>query len=209
MEEEKVSVSYDGEKVRLCEDGKYRWTFAMNMLTNPTIFFTVCKIFGILGLIAYVLLNFGLARDGKWDVILEDLKYWGIAVLVFLAIAGLAYIIVAKMYGWRYIVNFTMDEHGILHEQIPSQAKNAKKIGMALGGAGALTGNIGRVGQGMMVASNTSRESDFSKVKRVKAFPRRRTIKVDQPFSHNQVYTTAEDFDFVLNFIKSRCKKAR
>lgn len=209
MEEEKVSVKYDGEQVRLCEDGKYRWTYSVNMLKNPTIFLTVCKIFAIIGAVAFVLLNFVPAKDGEWGKILAELKYWGIAVLVFLAIAGLSYLIVAKMYNWRYIVNFTMDESGLLHDQIPAQKKNAKKIGILLGGAGALTGNIGRVGQGMMVASHTSLASDFSKVKRIKAFPRRATIKLHEPFAHNQVFTTKEDFDFVLNFIKTRCPKAR
>ena len=28
---------YQGERVRLCKDGKYRWKYEMNMITNPTI----------------------------------------------------------------------------------------------------------------------------------------------------------------------------
>ena len=36
--------SYQGKEVRLCSDGKYRWVYEMNMLKNPTIFFTVLKV---------------------------------------------------------------------------------------------------------------------------------------------------------------------
>ena len=36
---------YQGSEVRLCNDGKYRWVYEMNMITNPTIFLTVYKIF--------------------------------------------------------------------------------------------------------------------------------------------------------------------
>ena len=38
------SKSYQGKEVRLCSDGKYRWVYEMNMLKNPTIFFTVLKV---------------------------------------------------------------------------------------------------------------------------------------------------------------------
>ena len=36
---------YRGREVQLCTDGKYRWVYEMNMLTNPVIFLTVFKIF--------------------------------------------------------------------------------------------------------------------------------------------------------------------
>lgn len=202
-------INYDGKEVKLCEDGKYHWTYPMNMYKNPTIFLTVCKIFGILGGIAFVLLSFSYIRDGEWKQLLNDLKYWGIAVAVFLVIALVAYLIVAGMYGGRYIVRFTMDETGIDHEQIPSQKKNARIIGGALAGGGILGGSPGRVGQGMMVASHTSLSSDFSKVRKIKAFRGRSTIKVNAPFSKNQVYTTREDFDFVLDYIRQHCPRAK
>lgn len=203
------SPDYDGIQVRLCTDGKYHWTYPMNMLKNPSIYFTVCKIFGILGGIAFLTIYSRSILHGDFSPILEDLKFWGIAILVFLAISAVSYLIVASMYGYRYIVRFTMDEKGLLHDQHSTQKKNAKKIGGALAGAGILTGHPGRVGQGMMVASHTSLSSDFSKVRSIKSFPGWNTIKVNEPFAHNQVYTTKEDFDFVLNFIKDHCPKAR
>ena len=38
------SKTYQGKEVRLCSDGKYRWVYEMNLLKNPTIFFTVLKV---------------------------------------------------------------------------------------------------------------------------------------------------------------------
>lgn len=203
------SVNYTGKEVKLCTDGKYRWTYPMNMYKNPTIFFTVCKIFGILGAAMFVLLNIGSALNGDFDLIAGTLKYWGIAIVVFLVIALISYLIVAAMYSGRYIVNFTMDEEGLLHEQIPAQKKNARIIGGAVAAGGVLSGNVGRVGQGAAVAVHTSLSSDFAKVKRIKAYRGRSTILVNQPFAKNQVYTTREDFDFVLGFIRDHCPKAK
>ena len=203
------SPRYAGKEVRLCTDGKYRWTYPMNMLKNPSIYITVCKIFGGIALVAFIAMYIGPATRGEFADILSDLKWWGVAVLVFLAISALAYIIVAAQYGWKYIVQFTMDENGILHEQIEAQKKHAKNIGGALAGAGVLTGSPGRVGQGMLVASHTSLSSDFSKVRSVKPKRRWNTIKVNEPFAKNQVYTTKEDFDFVLDYILSHCPKVK
>lgn len=202
-------TNYSGRNVRLCTDGKYRWTYPMNMLTNPSIYITVCKIFGVLGVIAFVTSYIGPVFRGEFSVIVDDLKWWGVAVLVFLAISALAYLIVAAQYGWKYIVMFTMDEKGILHEQVPSQKKIARRMGKAVGGAGFLTGSPGRAGQGLLIAGHTSLSSDFSKVRSVKAQRRWHTIKVNEPFAKNQIYTSAEDFDFVLDFIIHHCPKVK
>lgn len=207
--EQLESPRYRGQNVRLCTDGKYRWTYPMNMVTNPFVYLTVCKIFGSLAAIGFVIGYIGPIMRGDFAKVLGDLKWWGVAILVFLAISAVAYLMVASQYGWRYIVEFTMDENGILHEQVPEQKKHARRIGQAVAGAGLAAGSPGRVGQGMMIANHTSLASDFSKVKRIKPKRHWNTILVNEPFAKNQIYTTAEDFDFVLDFIRSHCPKAR
>ena len=203
------SPDYSGKEVRLCTDGKYRWTYPMNMLTNPSIYITVCKIFGGIAAIGFIFTYIGTILQGDFATILDDLKWWGVAILVFLVISGISYLIVAAQYGWRYIVMFTMDENGITHEQIPAQKKNARKIGGILAGAGILTGNIGRTGQGILAANHTSLSSDFKVVRSIKPQRRWNTIKVNEPFAKNQIYTTKEDFDFVLDYIRSHCPKVK
>ena len=203
------SPDYSGKEVRLCTDGKYRWTYPMNMLTNPSIYFTISKIFGGIGAIAFIVTYISDIFSGNFANMIEDLKWWGVAILVFLVISGIAYLIVAAQYGGKYIVMFTMDENGITHEQIPAQKKNARKIGGILAGAGILTGNIGRMGQGVLVANHTSLSSDFKVVRSIKAQRRWNTIKVNEPFAKNQIYTTKEDFDFVLDYIRCHCPKVK
>lgn len=200
---------YDGIRVRLCSDGKYHWTFPMNMFKNPSAYFTICKIFGILGGIAFLTAYIGPLFRGEFATIIGDLKYWGIAVLVFLLISAVAYLIVAAVYGGKYIVRFTMDENGVLHEQIPQQQKKARAIGGAVAAAGVLGGSPAKAGQGALIAAHTSLASDFPKVRRIKAYPGRSLIKVKEPLSNNEVYACSEDFEFVLNYIKSHCPKAK
>lgn len=199
------SSEYEGIRVKLCSDGKYHWTVPVNLLKNPTAYFTVCKIFGIIGGIAFLTANIGHAIRGDFAVIGHELKYWGIAVLVFLLISALAYLIVAAVYKCKYIVKFTMDENGILHEQVEAQKKKAQVLGGVVGAMGALRGNPMQAGQGALIAAHTSLSSDFSKVRSIKASLRHFTILVNEPMSKNQVYTAPEDFEFVLNFIKSHC----
>ena len=200
---------YNGSKVQRCTDGKYHWTYPMNMYLNPTVYLTVCKIFGIIGAVAYIAMYIGPLFRGEFGLIVQDLKFWGIAVAVFLVISSRAYLIVAGMYGGKYVVRFTMDEKGLLHEQIPEQKEKARKLGDAVSGAGFLSGHIGRAGQGALISAHTSLSSDFSKVRRIKAYPRRGTIKVNEPLAHNQVYTSREDFDFVLQYIREHCPKVK
>jgi hypothetical protein len=207
--EQLESSNYSGERVRLCKDGKYRWTYPMNMLTNPTVYFTVCKIFGGLGAIAFIATYISDIFSGNFANMIEDLKWWGVAILVFLVISGISYLIVAAQYGGKYIVRFTMDENGIKHEQVPVQKKKAVKLGAVLAGVGALTGSPGRVGQGILTAAHTTLASDFKVVRSIKAQRRWNTIKVNEPFAKNQVYTTKEDFDFVLDYIRSHCPKVK
>ena len=203
------STRYKGKDVRLCTDGKYRWTYPMNMLTNPSIYITVCKIFGGIGLVFWIVGYIGPIFRGNWDRVLGDLKWWGVAILVFLVLSAISYLIVAAQYGWRYTVKFTMDENGITHQLTSAGKKRARRIGRAVAGGGILTGNLGRVGQGMMIANHTSISSDFKVVRSVKPLRRWKTIKVNEPFAKNQVYTTKEDFDFVLNYILDHCPKVK
>ena len=207
--EQLESPKYTGINVRLCTDGKYRWTYPMNMLTNPSVYITVCKIFGGIGLIAFIIGYIGPIFRGDFEKVLGDLKWWGVAVLVFLAISAVAYLIVAAQYGWKYTVNFTMDENGINHELTSKGKKIAKRIGAATAGVGGVGGSIGRVGQGILVANQTSLSSDFKVVRSVKPHRRWHTINVNEPFAKNQVYTTKEDFDFVLDYILQHCPKVK
>ena len=205
--------NYNGRKVRLCTDGKYRWTYPMSMLKNPVLFFTILKVIG--GIFAVILIfmvflsHWDDITNGNFEVIFHDLRMFGYIMLGCIVLTIIAYLIVAAQYGWNYIIQFTMDEEGFLHEQIPAQKETARKIGKTLAGTGALTLSPGRVGQGMLIANHTSLASDFKLVRKVKPLRKWHTIKVNEPFAKNQIYCDSEDFDFVLNYILEHCPKLK
>jgi hypothetical protein len=213
--EKRKRKSYDEEVLKqgvtLCDDGKYRWIYAMNMWKNPTILFVVVKIFFwvLVGILAFILLlnicENGWKLDDVWDITWPFLILMGVFAVLIL----IAYAIIAAMYGGKYIVLFTMDEEGVLHEQIASQAKKAQKIGAITAVAGALTGKPAMVGLGATSAARTSMSSDFSKVRSINPIRGCNVIKIREFLSTNHVYARDEDFDFVYNFIKDRCPRVK
>ena len=128
---------------------------------------------------------------------------------VFAVISLLAYAIVAGMYGGKYTILFTMDEHGINHEQIPEQAKKARKLGMLTAGAGAAGGSLSTMGLGISVASRTSMYSNFASVRSVTRGKWGNVIKIREILSNNQVYVRDEDYDFVYNYIREHCPRVK
>ena len=195
------------QNITLHEDGKYRWSYEYSLFRNPTIFILLLKIFFfiILGIFAFMTIlgaveNSDFFREGFTDI----LKIFGLIVLGMVVIVGISYLIYAAIMGGKYSVTFEMDEKGVLHRQAPRQAKKARGIGQAAALTGLATGNFGMVGAGV-ASQRTDMYSDFSKVKKVKSYPRRNLIKVNATLNHNQVYAAEEDFEFVYNFIISHC----
>ncbi len=211
-----ADTNYEGSRVSLCKDGKYRWTYEFNMLKNPAIILVVYKIFLILLSIPFIINVIALARNGElqkeWNDRLwsgSNPKVWLVVMAVFVVIILLAYLLVAWMYGGKYIVHFTMDENCIVHEQEAAQSKRAQKLGLLTALVGIFAKRPSTIGAGMLAASRTTFTSDFPNVRRIK--PRRalKLIKVNKLLERNQVYVPREDFDFVLDFIRRHCPKAK
>ena len=193
--------------ITLCSDGKYRWVYEMSLIKNPTIFLTVWKIFFfiITGIFGIIIISDWINWDDFFpDKLLESLKVYalflaGMSVLVFVSC-----LIYAASMGGKYVVIFEMDDKGVNHKQVDWQAEKAAKISALTTASGAAAGNITTMGVGLN-SVRSEMYSDFSKVRKVKAYPRRHLIKVNEPLGHNQVYASGEDFDFVKDFIISRC----
>lgn len=194
-------------RVTLSPDGKYRWTYSKSLFKDPTIFLLIWKIFFfiLLGISAFILL-LGLI-EGTLPV-LSDLAVFGYILLGMTLLVGVGYLIYALIMGGYYTVEFEMDEKGINHRQTAVQAEKAKKLGKATAFAGAASGRIGAAGIGMS-AQRTEMYTEFSKVRKIKLYPCRDLIKVNERFGHNQVYALKEDFEFVRDFIVSNCKNVK
>ena len=203
-----AGASRPSRNITLGEDGVYRWRYDLNLFTDPTVAALVWKIFfwiitagiGIMALIDLF----------KWntDALLGDLKAYGIAIGVMTALTALGYLLYAAVMGGKYCVEFEMDEKGILHKQTASQAKKAKKLGAVTAAVGAARGSLSTAGAGL-AATRTEMKTEFSAVKKVKAYPRRHLIKLNETLSHNQVYAADEDFEFVKGYILEHCKNLK
>ena len=202
------SSSYQGKEIRLCSDGKYRWVYEMNMLKNPTIFFTVLKVMMISVGIVWL---FGLVI-GIGNMSLDYFLFWtkltGIMIGIFFVLTIIGILITAAVLG-KYVVLFEMDENEVTHIQMPRQVKKAEVIGLITALVGAMAKSPTTMGAGVLATAKTKSTSEFVNVRRVKARRRFNLIKVNQLFDKNQVYVADEDFDFVYNFIKSRCINAK
>ena len=200
--------SYQGKEVRLCSDGKYRWVYEMNLLKNPTIFFTVLKVMMISVGIVWL---FGLVI-GIGNMSLDYFLFWtkltGIMIGIFFVLTVIGILITAAVLG-KYVVLFEMDEKEVTHIQMPRQVKKAEVIGLITALVGAMAKSPTTMGAGVLATAKTKSTSEFVNVRRVKARRRFNLIKVNQLFDKNQVYVADEDFDFVYNFIKSRCINAK
>ncbi len=207
----KPEEPFRSKNITLGEDGVYRWTYEMHLMKNFSIYFLIWKIFFFifLGIFAVIFLP-QLFTD--YDMFVENLPETGRFLLYFLigmtAISFLGYFIYAAIMGWKYIVEFEMDGKGINHRQTASQAKKAKVIGEVTTLAGIKTGSPTTAGIGM-TSARTEMYSEFSKVRKVRAYPSRHLIKVNERFGHNQVYCEKEDFGFVKEYIISHCENLK
>lgn len=195
--------------IMLCSDGKYRWVYEFSMLKNPTLYFTVLKVLTIGALCCTLFVIATSIGSEGLGAFIEGAKVFGVGMAIFVPLSFLSYLILAAQYGWKYIVLFEMDENGIIHQQQDKQFDKAKGIAWLNAFIGAARNDIGAVGRSISVMTNNSTSSEFGSVKKVTLLKRRNTIKLDQPFSHNQVYVENEDWDFVKNYIIERCTIAK
>lgn len=200
-----------GERVVLFPDGKYRWIYEVNMLTNYSILFDVWKVFGITMLIVMGLIGFILLIAGEFD--LDSLTGLtaglGLTAAILFVLSFVGYYLYAAIVGGKYIVVMTMDHNEVVHQQLPKQMKKAQIIGNATIVAGLLTGNLGAVGRGMIANSRTSMITRYADVKKVIAVRGNNLIKVNETLEKNRVYVCDEDFDFVYRFLCEHCPSAK
>ena len=190
------------ENIYFCDDGKYRWIYEMSLFKNPTIFILVWKIlfFIILGIFAFTLVMDAVSGDLDGERFLQTMKFLGYFLIGMTVVTILGYLLYAAIMGGKYIVVFEMDDRGVNHKQMPKQAKKAELIGLLTALAGVAAKNPTTVGVGLN-STRTEMYTEFERVRKVKAYPKRNLIKINQRLSHNQVYAEKEDYDFVYEFI--------
>ena len=195
------------------ENGAYRWVYEFNLYKNPTILFTVLKVFIAIIAIGLVIMLASLIPDlvkGYADAsdVAETLRFGSVFIALFVVLTIVGYLVYALMQGGKYCVVFTMDEDGITHKQLPRQYEKAQLVGALNMLAGLASGNAAQTGMGIITSTRDSITSTFDAVRSVKGSRALRVIKVNEPLAKNQVYVDAEDYDFVFGFIRDHCQNA-
>ena len=195
------------EHVRLYPDGKYRWVYEVNMLTNYSILFDVWKVLGISMGILVLLFVVIAVFDGGWDVdmLIGMASTLGVVALVMLVLGLIGYFVYAAISGWKYAVLFIMDEKEVVHQQMPNTVKKGQLIGALTILAGLASGRPGAVGTGVLAQSRLSMTSTLAHVERLISCRKMNLIKVNERFEKNRVYVNTEDFDFVYDFLLTHC----
>ena len=201
-----ASNDYEGAEVRLCEDGKYRWKYELNMITNPIIFITVFKIFFYIILVGFVFFGTILyAIHGDWAGLLGMGKVMLLVLAIFTVLTFLGTALVNLIFGGKYVVLFEMDEKEVVHAQLPVQQDKARRLGILTFFVGLFAKRPTTMGAGLLSTTRTTSTSEFIKVRRVSRRRWLHTSKVNQLLDHNQIYVHDEDYDFVYDFIKNHC----
>lgn len=197
------------DRVQLCPDGKYRWTYEVNLYKNPSMFYDLMKVVGISLGFVFAIMIFTLIYDGiDWDSLMNDL--WGFmwVSLGFIVLCLIGYLIWVRLSGGRYAAIFEMDEESVMHMQMPKTVKRGKLIGTIGMMLAAATDDTTLGANSLLAASVNAWKSDFKTVRKVIPKRRRHLIKVNELFTKNRVYVEdKEDYEFVLDFIRQRCPR--
>lgn len=204
-------MTHASDRILLYPDGKYRWVYEVNMLTNYATLLDVWKVLGI-SIFVLMLLFVAIAiADGNWnaDSLLGMASVLGIIAVVMLVLGLVGYLVYAAISGWKYAVLFIMDEKEVTHQQMPSTVKKGQLIGALAILAGLASGSPGTLGTGILAQSRMSMTSVLADVERLIPSRRMNLIKVNQLFAKNRIYVHNEDFDFVYHFLLTHCTKVK
>jgi hypothetical protein len=196
----------------MCTDGKYRWVYELNLYKNPAIIKEVGR--GILiSLVIVLALIFGFEMIDGIGTFAEKLQYVaelaGILFAIMLVITILGYLLYSYMMGGTYCALFEMDENGICNKAQEKHIKKAELISAITVIAGIASGRPGVVGTGMLASARTSMYTRFDSVKELEILPKQHLIRLNGTLDRNQVYAEEEDFAFVADYIRSRCRNAK
>lgn len=121
---------YHSASIMVGPDGIYRWAHELNMFRDPTILFTVWKIFSGIFVGLWLFLLMLEASDGDLDAKNGFILTGGFALLLFgvLVLATVAYLAYALYMGGKYCVLFIIDDEGIIHRQLERRVRKAQAV---------------------------------------------------------------------------------
>ena len=193
-------------RVTVDEYGALRWTYRLDLRRNLTLFWMMLKIVGGIGL--------GLAAFAFAVGDLGNLPAWGLALIFLGGCVALGLLI----YGLMLLVyRGVMRLHYVMTEETVSQIYSAKeqKVTDTLAAvalvAGLATGNAGQALGTSTRLHNSAQDSVcyFSWVRRIIECRESDLILLKKALLKTQVFVPPEDYDLVLDYIRTRAGKAQ
>ena len=203
---------YESENITMCTDGKYRWVYELNLYKNPAIIKEVGRVMLISLVIVLVLISGFQIIDGIGTLaerLLFVAELAGVLIVILVVITILGYLLYSYMMGGTYCALFEMDENGVCNKAQEKHIKKAELISAITVIAGIASGRPGVAGTGMLASARTSMYTRFDSVKELEILPKQHLIRLNEKLSLNQVYAEDEDFAFVADYIRTRCRKAK
>ena len=195
-------------RIQLCPDGKYRWSYEVNLWRNPSIFLDLMKVFGLIMLGMWLLVAIIVPLfDGhlRWHRVVDTSATFIWVFIAVLVLCLIGYVISGIVSGGRYAAYFVMDEETITHQQMKKEVKRMQVIAAINMMADDDNGSAA-----LLAAAQSPFITPYRRVRKIKTHRRRHLIKVDELLTKNRIYVEdTEDYEFVLRYISERCPKAK
>ena len=195
-------------RIQLCPDGKYRWSYEVNLWRNPSIFLDLMKVFGVIMLGMWLLVAIIVPLfDGhlRWHRVVDTSGTFIGVLIAVLVLFLIGYVISGFVSGGRYAAYFVMDEETVTHQQMDKGVKRTQLIAAINMMADDDMGSAA-----LLAAAHSPFITPYRRVRKIKTHRRRHLIKVDELLTKNRIYVEdPEDYEFVLRYISERCPKAK
>ncbi len=187
--------------------GKFLWISEVPMGKSFFLLFEVWKVLGISAAVVWlIILITGLLSGAGFSSFTTAFAAIGIAFGIIFVLSIPAYWIVTKANNGTYTVLFEMDDSGIDHIQIKTE--KAKALDLLTVFLGSAAKNRTTTAAGILSTTGGSLYSRFSKVRKIRAYPKKGLITLSGALFRNQVYVDEENFEYVYDYIKRRCPDA-
>lgn len=195
-------------RIQRCPDGKYRWSYEVNLWRNPSIFLDLMKVFGVIMLGMWLLVAIIVPLfDGhlRWHRVVDTSGTFIGVLIAVLVLFLIGYVISGIVSGGRYAAYFVMDEETVTHQQMDKGVKRTQLIA-----AISMMADDDNGSAALLAAAHSPFITPFKKVRKIKAIRRRHLIKVDELLTKNRIFVeNPEDYEFVLRYICERCPQAK
>ncbi len=205
-----VRIESTSGGIRYCADGKYRWTYDMNLWKDFSSVWEMVRLFFIMALITWLLLFLtGIGNHGVAGALRQSAVEAGVLFGIFTALTLIAYPCYSLLMGGRYSILFEMDDKELCHTRMEKQVVHEELVDWLDTINEYLKSDVIGTALDVRTAASTAMISEFEYVKRIKIDTKESRMTLSGIVTRNKVYTAPEDMQFVCRWIREHCPNAR